>query len=78
MRRLDELAMEAARELQLEKQSDIFLWRERLEYRYALLEMWRAMMARVQDPSPEDPNPFPLQAAEEGPGLQPLGSGALG
>ena len=39
MRRLDQLAMEAARELQLEKQSDIFLWRERLEYREALLKM---------------------------------------
>jgi hypothetical protein len=41
MRRLDQLAMEAARELQVEKQSDIFLWTERLEYRYALLEAWR-------------------------------------
>ena len=43
MRRLDELAMEAARELQVEKQSDIFLWTERLEYRYALLKMWRGL-----------------------------------
>ena len=41
MRRLDELALGMARELQVEKQSDIFLWRERLEYRYALLEAWR-------------------------------------
>ena len=39
MRRLDELALEAARELQLEKQSDIFLWRELLEYRRALMQM---------------------------------------
>ena len=38
-RRVDELAMEAARELQVEKQSDIFLWTERLEYRYGLLQM---------------------------------------
>jgi hypothetical protein len=28
-------------ELQNEKQSDIFLWQERLEYRYALLAAWR-------------------------------------
>ena len=41
IRRLEELAMGMARELQVEKQSDIFLWRERLEYRYALLEAWR-------------------------------------
>ena len=41
MRRLDELAMEAARELQLEKQCDLFFWTERLEYRYALLGAWR-------------------------------------
>jgi hypothetical protein len=30
-----------ARELQIEKQSDIFLWTERLEYRCALLQAWR-------------------------------------
>jgi len=29
------------------------------------------MMAGVQDTSPEDPNPLALQAAEEGPALQP-------
>ena len=42
MRRLEQLGLEAARELQVEKQSDFFLWTERLEYRYALLAMWRA------------------------------------
>jgi hypothetical protein len=41
MRRLEQLGLEAARELQVEKQSDIFLWTERLEYRYALLQAWR-------------------------------------
>jgi hypothetical protein len=41
MRRLEQLGLEAARELQIEKQSDIFLWTERLEYRYALLAAWR-------------------------------------
>ena len=41
IRRLEQLALGMARELQIEKQSDIFLRRERLEYRYALLEAWR-------------------------------------
>ena len=41
IRRLEQLALGVARELQIEKQTDIFLWRERLEYRYGLLEMWR-------------------------------------
>ena len=31
IRRLEELALDMASELQLEKQSDIFLWTERLE-----------------------------------------------
>ena len=39
MRRLDQLALGVARELQFERQSDIFLWRERLEYRESLLKM---------------------------------------
>jgi hypothetical protein len=48
MGRLDQLALGVAREIQLERQSDIFLWRERLEYRYALLKMRYAMeSARV-------------------------------
>jgi hypothetical protein len=41
IRRLEELALGVARELQIERQSDIFLWTERLEYRYALLQAWR-------------------------------------
>jgi hypothetical protein len=41
IRRLEQLGLGMARELQIEKQSDIFLWRERLEYRYALLAAWR-------------------------------------
>ena len=32
-----------AREVQFEKQTDIFLWRERLEYREALMQMWRGL-----------------------------------
>jgi hypothetical protein len=43
IRRLDELALGVAREVQLERQTDIFLWRERLEYRYALMQMWRGL-----------------------------------
>jgi hypothetical protein len=39
MRRLDQLALGVAREIQLERQSDIFLWQERLEYRAALVKM---------------------------------------
>ena len=41
IRRLEQLSLGVARELQIEKQSDIFLWTERLEYRYALLQAWR-------------------------------------
>jgi len=41
IRRLEQLGLGVARALQVEKQSDIFLWRERLEYRYALLRAWR-------------------------------------
>ena len=41
MRRLAELALGVAREVSLERQTDSFLWRERLEYRYALLAAWR-------------------------------------
>ena len=37
----------------------------------------RPVMAGVQHSPPEDPNPLPLQAAEEGPALQPPGGGAL-
>ena len=33
MRRLDQLALGVAREIQRERQTDIFLWRERLEHR---------------------------------------------
>ena len=40
-RRLDQLSLGVAGELQLEAKSDIFLWRERLEYREALMQMWR-------------------------------------
>ena len=40
IRRLEQLALGVARELQIEKQTDIFLWRERLEYRYVLLAAW--------------------------------------
>ena len=39
MDRLDQFALGVAREIQLEGQSDIFLWRERLEYRAALVKM---------------------------------------
>ena len=37
----------------------------------------RPVMAGVQDSSPEDPNPFTLQAAKEGAMFQPPGGGAL-
>jgi hypothetical protein len=48
MRRLDQLALSVAREMQLEAKSDIFLWRERLEYRAALVKMRQGMeSARV-------------------------------
>jgi hypothetical protein len=39
MPRLDQIALGLARESLLERNSDIFLWRERLEYRYALMKM---------------------------------------
>jgi hypothetical protein len=35
------------------------------------------VVAGVQHPPPEHPNPLPPQAAEEGPALQPPGGGAL-
>ena len=41
IRRLEQLALGMAGEVQVEKQSEIFLWTERLEYRYALLRAWR-------------------------------------
>jgi len=48
MRRLDQLALGAAREIQLERHSNIFLWRERLEYRSGLLKTCRGLeSARV-------------------------------
>jgi hypothetical protein len=48
IRHLDQLALGVARELQLEGPSDIFHWRERLEYGYALLKMRHGMeSARV-------------------------------
>jgi hypothetical protein len=44
IRRLEELALGVLRELQqIERRSDIFLWQERLEYRYALLKMCRSL-----------------------------------
>jgi hypothetical protein len=43
IRRLDALALGVLRELQNERRSDIFLWQERLEYRYALLGMCRSL-----------------------------------
>ena len=43
MRRLDALVVGFARESQLEAKSDIFHWRERLEYRYALVKIQRGL-----------------------------------
>jgi hypothetical protein len=48
MRRLDQIALGLAVESQLERNSEIFHWQERLEYRGALMRLWHGLeRARV-------------------------------